>query len=57
MSTTTEATSGGAAFHTTVIPDEQFYERQRRFHDFLDAPVWTGPGKYVRLSVYVVGIV
>lgn len=36
---TTEATSGGAAFHTSVIPDEQFYERQRRFHDFLDAPV------------------
>lgn len=27
------------SLHTTVIPDEQFFERQRRFHDFLDAPV------------------
>lgn len=32
------ATSTAGAFHSTVIPDVEFFERQRRFHDFLDAP-------------------
>jgi hypothetical protein len=32
------------SFHTTVIPDGDFYDHQTRFHDFLESPVWR-PGR------------